>query len=53
VEKGKWGFKVASIQNGTVRLAYHLIIGKLFRKDRKTQVTGFIIDLKGKCVEGI
>jgi hypothetical protein len=53
VEKGKWVYKVASIQNGTVRLAYQLIIGMLVRKNRPTQLTGFVIDLAGKCIEGI
>jgi hypothetical protein len=53
VEKGKRGYKVASIQNGAVRLAFQLIVGKLVRKNRPTQVTGFVIDLAGKCVEGM
>jgi hypothetical protein len=34
VEKGKWSYKVASIQNGAVLLAFQLIIGKLVRKNR-------------------
>jgi hypothetical protein len=53
VEKEKWGYKVASIQNGVVPLSCQLIIGKLIRKNQPTQVTGFIVDLVGKCVEGI
>jgi hypothetical protein len=53
VEKGKRGYKVASIQNGAVCLACQLIIGKLVRKNRPTQVTGFVVDLMGKCVEGL
>jgi hypothetical protein len=53
VEKGMQGYKVASIQNGTVRLACQLIIGNLVRKNRPTQVTGFVVDLAGKCMEGI
>jgi hypothetical protein len=53
VEKGKRGYKVASIQNGVVFLAFQLIVGKLVRKNRPTQVTGFIIDLAGKCIEGL
>jgi hypothetical protein len=53
VEKGKWGYKVASIQNGAVHLVCQLITGKLVRKNRTTQVTGFVIDLAGKCVEGL
>jgi hypothetical protein len=36
VEKGKWGYKVASIQNDVVHLAYQLIAGKLVRKNRPT-----------------
>jgi hypothetical protein len=39
------GYKVASIQNGTVHLACQLIAGKLMRKNRPTQVIGFIVDL--------
>jgi hypothetical protein len=53
VEKGKRGYKVASIHNGVVHLAFQLIIGKLVRKNRPTQFTGFVVDLTGKCVEGI
>jgi hypothetical protein len=30
-----------------------LIAGKLVRKNRPTQVTGFVVDLAGKCIEGI
>jgi hypothetical protein len=33
VEKGMCGYKVASIQNGAVCLAYQLIVGKLVRKN--------------------
>jgi hypothetical protein len=53
VENGKRGYKEASIQNDAVRIAYQLIVGKLVRKKRPTQVIGFVVDLKGKCVEGI
>jgi hypothetical protein len=53
VEKGTRGYKVASIQNGAVRLTFQLIAGKLVRKNRPTQVTGFVVDLAGKCVEGL
>ena len=45
------GYKVASIQNGAVCLAYQLIAGKLVRKNRPMQVTGFVVDLSRKCVE--
>jgi hypothetical protein len=53
VEKGKRGYKVASIQDGTVHLTFQLIAGKLVRKNHPTQVTGFMVDLAGKCVEGM
>jgi hypothetical protein len=53
VEKGTRGYKVASIQNGVVCLACQLIVGKLLRNKRPTHVTGFIVDLAGKCVEGL
>jgi hypothetical protein len=53
VEKGTRGYKVASIQIGAVCLACQLIAGKLVRKNRPTQVTAFVVDLAGKCVEGL
>ena len=53
VEKGKRGYKVASIQNGAVHLACQLITGKIVRKNKPTQVTGFVVDLTGKCIEGM
>jgi hypothetical protein len=53
VEKGMQGYKVASIQSGAVHLACQIIASKLVRKNRPTQVTGFIVDLIGKCAEGI
>jgi hypothetical protein len=53
VEKGKRGYKVDSIQNGTVCLDFQLIIGKLISKNIPMQVTGFVVDLIGKCIEGI
>jgi hypothetical protein len=51
VEKGKQGYKVASIQDGAVCLAFQLIAGNLLRNNHPTQVTGFMVDLTGKCVE--
>jgi hypothetical protein len=36
-----------------VCLACQLIVGKLVRKNLPTQVTGFVVDLAGKCVEGM
>jgi hypothetical protein len=36
-----------------VHLDCQLIVGKLIRKNRPTQVTGFVVDLAGKCVEGM
>jgi hypothetical protein len=53
VEKGKRGYKVASIQDGAVRLDCQLIVGKIVRNNRPTQVTGFVVDLAGKCIEGM
>jgi hypothetical protein len=53
VKKGTRGYKVASIQSGAVHLTYHLIAGKLVWKNRPTQVTGFVVDLVGKCAEGL
>jgi hypothetical protein len=53
VEKGKQGYKVVSIQDGTVHLSCQLIAGNLIKKNRPTQVTGFVIDLAEKCVEGM
>jgi hypothetical protein len=53
VEKGTRGYKVASIQSGTVHLSCQLIAGKLVHKNRPTQVTRFMVDLAGKCAEGL
>jgi hypothetical protein len=53
VEKGIRGYKVASIQNGVVCLTCQLITENIVRKNRPTQVTGFVTDLAGKCVEGL
>jgi hypothetical protein len=53
VEKGTRGYKVASIQSGTVHLAYQLIMGNIVCKNIPTQVTGFIVDLAGKCTKGL
>jgi hypothetical protein len=39
VEKGKQGYKVASIQDDTVHLSCQLIGGKIVRKNHPTQVT--------------
>jgi hypothetical protein len=36
-----------------VHLACQLIAGKLIRKNHLTQVTGFVVDLAGKCIEGM
>jgi hypothetical protein len=47
VEKGKRGYKVASVKDGAVRLACQPIDGKLVRKNIPTQVTGFGVDLAG------
>jgi hypothetical protein len=53
VEKGKRGYKVASIQNGAVRLACQLIAGNIVRKNKPTQVMEFVADLVRKCIEGL
>lgn len=53
VEKGKWGYKVTSIRNGIVHLTCYLITGKIVKKNKPTQVTRFVIDLAGKCIEGM
>jgi hypothetical protein len=53
VEKGIRGYKVASIQSGAVCLALQLITGNLVHKNRPTQVTRFVVDLAGKCAEGL
>jgi hypothetical protein len=53
VEKGKRGYKVASIQDGTVFLYCQLIARNLIRNNRLTQVIGFVVDLAGKCVKGM
>jgi hypothetical protein len=52
VEKGMRGYKVTSIDTGVVCLACHMIAGKLVRKNRPTQVFGFVVDLAEKCIEG-
>jgi hypothetical protein len=36
-----------------VCLSCQLLVGKLVRKNHPTQVTGFMVDLAGKCVEGM
>jgi hypothetical protein len=36
-----------------VHLTFQLIAGKLVWKNRPTQVIGFVVDLVGKCVEGL
>ena len=53
VEKATRCYKVASIYNGVVFLACQKIVGKIVRKNKPTQVTGFVVDLTRKCVEGL
>jgi hypothetical protein len=36
-----------------VHLGFQMITGKLVCKNRPTQVTGFVVDLAGKCMEGL
>jgi hypothetical protein len=53
VEKGARGYKVASIESGAVCLTCQLIAGKMVRKNQPTKVSGFVVDLAGKCAEGL
>jgi hypothetical protein len=53
IEKGKRGYKVASIYNGEVCLSCQILTGKIVRNNLPTQVTGFVVDLAGKCLEGM
>jgi hypothetical protein len=53
VEKGTQGYKVASIVSGAMCLACQLIAGKMVHKNRPTQVSGFVVYLTGKCMEGL
>jgi hypothetical protein len=53
VEKGTRGYKVASIENATFLLHFHMIVGKLVPKNRPTRTTRFLVDLIGKCTEGL
>jgi hypothetical protein len=53
VEKSMQGYKVSSIQSGAVHLSYQLIACKLVCKNRLNQVIGFVVDLTGKCAEGL
>ena len=36
-----------------MHVACQLIVGKIIRKNHPTQVTGFMVDLTRKCVEGM
>jgi hypothetical protein len=53
VQKGMQSYKVASIHYDVVHLECQLIVGNIVRKNRPTHVIGFVIDLVGKCVEGV
>jgi hypothetical protein len=53
VEKGKRGYKVASIQNDAVHLTCQLIAGNLVRNNRPRKVTVFVVDLTRKWIEGL
>jgi hypothetical protein len=52
VDKGTRGYNVALIQSGLC-LACQMIYGKLLRNKRPMQVTRFVVDLRGKCTEGL
>jgi hypothetical protein len=47
------GYKVASIESGAMNLACQLIAGKLVHMNRPTQVSRFVVDLAGKCAQGL
>jgi hypothetical protein len=53
VEKGNERYKVASIEYGTVHLSFHVIIRNIIRKNCPRHVTRFVVDLAGKCLEGM
>jgi hypothetical protein len=53
VEEGARGYKVASIESCVVRLTCQLIAGNMVRKNQPTQVSGFVVDLIGKCAKGL
>jgi hypothetical protein len=53
VQKGKRGLKVASIEDVVVCLSWQIITGKLVRNNLPMQVTRFMVDLAGKCMEGM
>jgi hypothetical protein len=40
------GYKVASIESGTVHLVCQLIAGKMVCKNQPTQVLGFVVTLQ-------
>jgi hypothetical protein len=46
-------YKVASIESGAMHLACQLIAGKLVQKNQPTQISGFAVELAGKCLEGL
>jgi hypothetical protein len=53
VEKGTRGYKVASILIHVACLSCQMIDGNLVRKNRPTQCIDFVVDLAGKCAEGL
>jgi hypothetical protein len=52
VEKGKQGYKVASIQDGVVP-SLSVDHWQAHQEEQTTQVMRFIFNLAGKCVEGM
>jgi hypothetical protein len=34
-------------------VTFQIIAGKIIRKNHPTQVTGFVVEFTGKCVEGM
>lgn len=53
VEKGMRYYKVVSIESGAVCLTCQLIARKLLHKNIPTKVSGFILELARKCIEGL
>jgi hypothetical protein len=53
VEKGVIGYKANSIESVAVRLTCQLIAENLVHKNLPTQVSSFVVDLAGKCTEGL
>jgi hypothetical protein len=54
MEKGKSRLQgILHTEWHVVHLAFQLIAGKIVWKNKPTQVTGFVVDLAEKCMEGL